>query len=208
MNRLDIGVSDAALVRALNEGHPDAPGVAVKRFSPHVKSALWQAFRHVDELQDLEQEVFLCLFRELRTLREPSLLRAFVLGITLNTVRAERRRRHKRGIIRLEGDMDSVEVAGVNGQVVARYALMRLERVLLRLRKRERRSFVLRFVEGMGLSEVAVALGISLATARRSVSRAFQRVQLWASRDPYLNDYCRSLWDRSCRLSTPSGLAR
>ena len=50
-------------------------------------------------------------------------------------------------------------------------------------------SFVFRFVEGMSAEEVAQALGVSVPTARRSFTRAWQRVTYLAQLDPFLEGY-------------------
>ena len=39
------------------------------------------------------------------------------------------------------------------------------------------------------VAQVATALNVSEPTARRSFSRAFARMQKWAEKDPFLNDY-------------------
>ena len=44
------------------------------------------------EVEDIVQDVFLCLFGRLHTLRDPVALRAFVIAITVRTARYEIRR--------------------------------------------------------------------------------------------------------------------
>jgi DNA-directed RNA polymerase specialized sigma24 family protein len=61
-----------------------------------------------------------------------------------------------------------------------------------KLAERERATFVFRFIEGMTVAQVAVAMNVSEPTARRSFSRAWARMQKWAERDPFLNDYLHS----------------
>ena len=57
------------------------------------------------------------------------------------------------------------------------------------MRERERRAFVLRFVECMTVSEIAAALAISEATTRRCFTRAWLLVSKKAASDPFLSDY-------------------
>jgi RNA polymerase sigma-70 factor (ECF subfamily) len=49
--------------------------------------------------------------------------------------------------------------------------------------------FVLRFMEELSLRDVAAASGLSVATAKRGLARAWSRVRLLAERDPVLCDY-------------------
>ena len=187
--RLALGMSDAELARALRERHPDALPLAMARFDRVVRGMLWQAFRRTDEWRDAHQEVFLCLFRDIASLREPALLRAFVMGITRNIVRTERRRRRMRGRMKLESDLASLDVVAVPDRAAVGHDLNRLQGLLRRLGSRERVTLVLRFVDRMTVLEIAEALGMSNSTVRRSLRKGWSRLSSWAARDPYLIDY-------------------
>ncbi|HEY3494418.1 MAG TPA: sigma-70 region 4 domain-containing protein, partial [Polyangiaceae bacterium] len=54
---------------------------------------------------------------------------------------------------------------------------------------RDRLAFVLRYIEGMEVADVAAALEISEPTARRRFTRAYKRVAMLAERDPCLGEY-------------------
>lgn len=183
--RLDV--SDAELVAALTAGRPEAFRTAWQRFSPLVGGVLRHALGP-DELEDVLQEVFACLFRRVGTLRDPHALRPFVLAITFNTVKYERRRRRRRSRVALIADPAELNLAG-REQPASNLAFVRFVALLRRLAERERTTFVYRFIEGMTVAQVAVALNVSEPTARRSFSRAFARMQKWAEKDPFLNDY-------------------
>jgi len=60
--------------------------------------------------------------------------------------------------------------AGLDSE--ARQALARFYKFLDTLPAEERTVFVLRQIEGMDLHEIAVAIGMSLATVKRRLSRA------------------------------------
>ena len=68
-------------------------------------------------------------------------------------------------------------------------AWLRLERLLDRLQPRERRTFLLHHVEGMNAAEIALALGVSVPTVRRSLAHARERIDTWAQRDAFLAEY-------------------
>jgi RNA polymerase sigma-70 factor, ECF subfamily len=182
-----VAVSDAELVAALTEGRPEAFRAAWKRFSPLVGGVLRHALGS-DELEDVQQDVFSCLFRRVATLRDPSALRPFVLAITLNTVKHERRRRRRRARMELRPDLAQLDLVA-RDEPATSLAFVRFAALVRKLAERERATFVFRFVEGMTVSQVAVALNISEPTARRSFSRAWARMQKWAAQDPFLNDY-------------------
>jgi RNA polymerase sigma-70 factor (ECF subfamily) len=183
-----MDISEPELALALIEERPGAARVAMKRFSPLVHTVLKRGLGASAELEDVQQEVFMCMFRRISTLRNPVALRGFVIGIALNIVLVERRRRKQRNRLALEPPM-SLDLQ--QGRSVSGFspAWMRLERLLGRLRERERETFVLRFIEKRSTREVASMLGLSIATARRSFSHAWKRVSTWAERDPFLSDY-------------------
>lgn len=131
----------------------------------------------------------MCLFRRVPTLRDPLAIRGFVIGIAANTVLFERRRRKKRNRLQLEPNPMRLDLVQARETTASSFAWLRLERLLRRLKERERATFMLRFVERRTTSEVARAVGISEPTARRSFAYAWERMNAWASRDPFLADY-------------------
>jgi RNA polymerase sigma factor (sigma-70 family) len=141
-----------------------------------------------DELEDILQEVFCCLFRRVATLRDPLALRPFVLAITFNTIKYERRRRRRRARVALLPDPAQLNIAGCE-QPASNLAFARFTRLLHKLAKREQACFIYRFIEGMTVGQIATTLKISEPTARRAFSRAWARMQKWAARDAFLNDY-------------------
>lgn len=185
--------SDADLARALIERRPEAHPVAWQRFLPLVSGMVHRAFGRGSDFEDVVQEVFFCLFRRIHTLRDPVALRAFVIAIASRTLSHERRRRRRKFRMNSETEERSPDLLSVSADPASKHAFLILQGLVARLRQRERTAFVLRFVEGMDAAEVALRLGVSAPTARRSFSRAFQRISLWAGRDPFLADYLREL---------------
>jgi RNA polymerase sigma-70 factor (ECF subfamily) len=147
-------------------------------------------------LDDLVQEVFLRLFTRVHTLREPKALKAFVISITTLTLRQELRRRKLRSWLGLRSDPASIDLRVVHPDPLGREALERFYRLLDQFNARDRTAFVLRHLEAMEMDEVAAALGVSLATAKRSVARCQRRMQANVERDPVLRDYLTSAFGR------------
>ncbi|MDF3070138.1 MAG: polymerase sigma factor [Polyangiaceae bacterium] len=192
---MQMNMTEPELALALMEQRPGAARVAMKRFSPLVHSVLKRGLGASPELEDVQQEVFMCVFRRISTLRDPVALKGFVMGIAFNIIFLERRRRKQRSRVSLEQPMvfDLQQGRSTTGMHAA---WMRLESLLARLRERDRAAFVLRFIERRSTNEVATMLGLSVATARRSFSYAWKRVTAWAERDPFLAEY----FDRKLKL--------
>lgn len=180
--------SDAELGQALIDAVPDAFQVAWQRFLPLVRHMVRRALGQAADADDLVQEIFFALFRGARTLRSPLVLRAYVMVIAARTLRNEQRRRRKWAHLPLETE-EQIAALRISADPATKHAFLSLEQLVGRLRERERLALMLRFVHGMGVDEVAEALGVSAPTARRSFSRALERLRAWANRDPFLVEY-------------------
>jgi RNA polymerase sigma-70 factor (ECF subfamily) len=185
-----LKIDDAGLVRAILDGDPRAPRVLWDRHARLVYRILRRSLGQQNDVEDLAQEVFLNLWRRLPTLREPRTLPAFLITITTLTLRHELRRRWVRRCMTLgaKGDIDP-DLRVVHPNPEARQAVSRLYAILDRLGSEERIAFVLRFIEGLQLTEVAAALGLSLATAKRRLAHAHARVLHHIAKDPGLAAY-------------------
>lgn len=184
---------DAALARALIAKDPGAPRVAWTRFAPLVRRILRRSLGPQHDVEDVVQDVFLCLFERVHTLRDPVALKAFVIAIAVRTARYEIRRARVRRWVGLSRTAELPDLRIVNADSGAQHALIHFYRMLDRINERDRTAFVLRFVEGMEAAEVAAALDVSVPTARRCFTRAWERVIFLARRDPFLVDYLSKL---------------
>jgi RNA polymerase sigma-70 factor (ECF subfamily) len=180
---------DAALARALIDRRPEAPAALWTRFAPMVHRMLRRTLGPGTDVEDVVQDVFLCVFQKVSGLREPRALRAFVISVTALTARYELRRRWVGRWVRLGRDPDRPEVRVFNPDPEAREALVRFYKILDRVKPADRTAFVLRFIEGLELAEVAAAMHTSLATAKRRIARVWARVSLLVERDPSLAHY-------------------
>jgi RNA polymerase sigma-70 factor (ECF subfamily) len=182
-------VEDADLARALIERHPDAPRAVWARFSPVVRRIVRRSLGPEHEVEDLVQDVFASLFVKPERLREPAAFRAFIISVTLHNISYELRRRRVRRWVGLSQTSELPDIRVVENNPESRQALVRFYRILDGVRARDRLAFVLRYVDGMEVAEVAKAMDTSVPTARRCFTRAYQRVALLASRDPFLAEY-------------------
>lgn len=182
-------LTDAELACALIAGERAAAPIAIERFSPMVRGILRRGLGGDAEAEDAFQEVFMCVFHRVSTLRDPLSLRAFVLGIAFNVLFHERRRRQKRARVTCDDELVAASLVSSPDEAAASYAVLRLSQLLGRLGERERRTFVLRFFEGRTALEAAKVLGVSEPTARRALAYAWSRIRKWAARDPFLLDF-------------------
>jgi RNA polymerase sigma-70 factor (ECF subfamily) len=151
-----------------------------------VRGVLYRSVGPSHDVEDLVQDVFVGFFRNIGTLRDASSLRPFLVGIALRTARSALRKRRVRKWLRLSDDGMVPEVATDDGDPRTREAVRRLYTILDQLDDRDRLAFVLRHAEGYELTETAAALGVSLATVKRMLSRAEEHVRSRARQDDLL----------------------
>jgi RNA polymerase sigma-70 factor (ECF subfamily) len=170
------------------QGEPAAPGLIWDRYARLVRGVLRRSLGE-DEVDDHVQEVFLRFFRQVSGLRKPGSLRCFLIGIAMRVAGSELRRRRVRRLMRLAPAEELEAGPGSPRDDDAREAVARLYAILDRVDSRTRLLFVLRYVESLELTEIAESLDISLATAKRHLSRAGDRVFGLAGRDELLLAY-------------------
>jgi len=188
-------LEDERLAHALIAGSPGATRAAWRRFVPLVRQLVKRILNHGPEVDDYVQEVFLCFFERVVTLQDPKALRAFLLSVAVNVTRAEVRRRALRRIFLLD-EPDPPLPAHPDPE--AREALAHFYGILDRMGAEDRIAFVLRFVQDMELTEMAVVLDTSLSTVKRRLVRTWDRFTVAVARDPALSHYL-SLNDRKAK---------
>ena len=184
---------DAALVHAASRGDRTAQTAIWKRYVPLVRSRMSRSLGGQD-VDDHVQEVFLRLFKYLPDLRDPSALRSFLIGIALRVAGSELRRRRCRYWLQLtaSGDLPEPGHATDANADEPREAVARLSAILENFTPESYRVIELRYVEGKELTEVAEAIDVSLATAKRHLARASARLHAIVQREPTLAGYLRT----------------
>jgi RNA polymerase sigma-70 factor, ECF subfamily len=149
----------------------------------HERLVLVTALRitgNMPDAQDVSQEVFLKLYRNLGKL-EPEGVPAWLYRVTVNACHDLRRRRRPETAV---DDAGPLAAAGIDPQQAVtegerRRALMLSLRILP---ERERAAIVLRDLEGLSTEEVARVLGSSEATVRSQISTARVKMRAFVER--------------------------
>jgi RNA polymerase sigma-70 factor (ECF subfamily) len=188
MSTLPGSISDDAMA----ETSVHSPAALWRRFQPSVERTLTRALGSGAHVDDLVQEVFMRLFRNLPSLREPSALPGFVHAITSRVIMSELRGRWSRRWLALPGDDGREDPVDPGADTDAREALGRLERIAGRLPDAERSVFLLRCVAQLELVRVAEVVGVSLATVKRWLGRIGPEMIESVRLDPLLGEYFRA----------------
>lgn len=182
---------DSELVAALVAKDPTAAVVAYRRFAPRVFGIVQRVLGPGADAEDLTQDIFLRVFARIHTLRDPDALKSFVFSVALRVVKWQLRQKRVRRILTLtdDGRVPEASQAALDGE--AREALRKFYGLMEQLPIDERTVFALRRIEGMDLQEIADAVGVSLATVKRRLSRAHERLTRRIQSDSALTAYVR-----------------
>jgi len=187
-------VDDEALARAAIDGQRAAAAAIWDQFSPFVRAILRRILGPDSEVNDLAQDVFLKIFKDIATLRDPRAFRAFVMRVATHAAISELRRRRVRRWLSLtrDGNVPDVSVRAVASSP-ERLAVGSLYRLLDELDPESRSAFVLHHIEELELREVAAAMEISLATVKRRLANAHERLLHKAKDDAHLRAYLKGV---------------
>lgn len=184
--------ADEALVEGLRSRNPRAAAALFDRFAPDINRLVRSVLGLDSEHDDVVQQAVMNMLRSAHTIREASALHGWVVRVTTNTVRSELTRRRRRRWLRLDWSDDAEDEGPVptyHDDHEARSALAEAYALLRRLSPDEHVAFVLRHVHGLALEEAAEACGWSLATFKRRLKAAQERVRALAADRPQLAEY-------------------
>lgn len=168
-------LDDDALVAALRAGNSRAAGAFFERFHGHVERVLTRIFGGYAEVADMVNETFLRALDRIDRLEDPRGTRPWLTTIAVHVAREHMRACRRRGWLRFVGPSELPEPAAPVPSPETQEAARHLYAALEKMPADERIALALRFVDGMELTEVAAACGVSLATVKRMLSRAEER---------------------------------
>jgi RNA polymerase sigma-70 factor (ECF subfamily) len=198
--REDAGaqLSDDELV---DRARRDEPGAVEQIYQRHA-AAVYRRLTHLvgadPEREDLMQEVFSDLFRQLRSFRGAASLQTYLFRIVSNKACDHLRERQRRrravvdlpGLLALERDparMPRSNAPSPEDRVGHAQELALIERALDQLTPKKRIAFVLRVADNLSLKEIAEQMGATVFTVAqrlRHADRELRRLLAKARRSP------------------------
>jgi RNA polymerase sigma-70 factor (ECF subfamily) len=178
--------SDAEVVAGLRRGELRAQRIAWERYAPTVYRLSQRALGSTEDARDATQDVLACVFAKAAKIEKPEALKAFVMSVMIRTLKYELRRRRMRRWLVLSDTGQPPEAVTLAPDHASRQLLRRFYAILDTLSAPARLVFVLRHIEGLTLDEVAEAMALSLATVKRRLSAATERLSALLEREPEL----------------------
>jgi RNA polymerase sigma-70 factor (ECF subfamily) len=180
--------SDALLVAALRSQDLAAAGRLYDRYAVNVRGMVRRLLGADAELDDVVQDVFVAAITSIGKLREPALLKSWLLGIAVGKVRDNLRARWRRRWLSFLPTEELPERAAPSNEGQADVA-REVSSLLDHLPPEERLALLLHRLEGMSLDEAAASCNMSVSTFKRRLARAEQKFVARAERRPALADW-------------------
>ncbi len=182
--QLERASRDLRLIEAFRAGRSEGFDELVRSYDPHVRRVLTQLNAPPSDVEDLLQEVFLRIFRNLGRFRGQSSFYTWLYRITIN-VFFDHNKKRKRSDVRLARLQTAlIETSSVrepsDDPYVACYNTLAREEVsqaINALPEAFRTVVSMREVEDLSYEEIASQTGISIGTVRSRLSRARARLK-------------------------------
>lgn len=161
-------------------GNPAAFGALVRYYESMVFSMAYHFLHDRGTAEDLAQEVFLSLFKNLDSIQSDSHLKFWLRQVTSRRCIDWNRRNSLRRFMSLE------DIAEPQTQVSSSDPALdiRLRRLIATLPARSRAIMVLRFQEDLNIEEIASLLQLSANTVKSSLRRALELLRAKLDRKP------------------------
>jgi RNA polymerase sigma-70 factor (ECF subfamily) len=176
--------SHADLIDELRQGSAEAAAALYDEFGDMVNRLVWRLLGADPDHDDMVNQVFLNVFASIGSVTNPMVLGSWIASVTVNTVRKEIRSRKYRRMLHLLAEQPEQpdESMAPDRQLFIR----RFYALVARMKTDDRIMFILRFVEGRTVLEIAALTGASPATVKRRISRARKYFMKKARTDPVL----------------------
>ncbi|MGH9657163.1 MAG: RNA polymerase sigma factor, partial [Bryobacteraceae bacterium] len=178
-------LTDRSAIAEVCAGNSDAYRVLVDRHSRNIFRLAYRMTGNEQDAEDVVQEAFLRAYRQIQKFDSRSSFSTWLYAIAANYSRDLIRARNRRQEHHSPSDDDAAGLAesipspapapdrvAFSGQLQSL-----IGPALDRLSASERTAFVLRHYEGLGIDEIAGALGIQASAAKQSVFRAVHKLR-------------------------------
>ncbi len=162
-----------------SEGSTEAFESIYKEYSGFVYNVAYRVVNNIDEAQEVTQEVFLTVYRKLKSFKFKSSLKTWVYRIAVNMAidYARKRSKEKDRTVLYEDNNKLNEAIDPVGEKIEREQQEKTISTLLdALSPDQRVCIVLRSIEGLSYQEIAETLNININTVRTRIKRAREKL--------------------------------
>jgi RNA polymerase sigma-70 factor (ECF subfamily) len=178
----DHAGESAGLIERARAGNLDAFERIMRLHEKQVLSTALRLVGNLADAQDVAQEVFLKLHRNLRKLADFDEMRRWLYRVTVNRSNDLMRKRGRHAAQPLAGPEPASATCDPEASLLKAERSRLVERALATLPMKERSAIVLRDVEGLPTRDVAEILGSSETTVRSQISTARAKIREFVDR--------------------------
>lgn len=180
-------LTDTELVRRFNNGDRDAFTALVDRYKDRVYTLCLRWMGDAQVAEDVAQDVFIALYRSLKSFRGDSQLSTWIYRVVVNHCKNRKMYRKRRQFDMhepLEGDREddgprrqiADDGPGTDAPIRAAQAEQLLDEALAQLDDEQRQILVLREVQDLSYEEIAELLALPRGTVKSRLHRARQEL--------------------------------
>lgn len=171
------------LVEQASQGNRSAFDRLIDRFQGDIYRMIYYRIRTPMDAEDLTQDVFIRAYRSMNRLREPDRFRSWLFTIAVNRVNDYLRNKRVRSIFKSSDEQTefypeagrSQQQPEALEQVLKEDFWRQIAQIAKKLSKMEREVFMLRFLDGLSLYEIAQVLKKSESTVKTHLYRALTK---------------------------------
>jgi RNA polymerase sigma-70 factor (ECF subfamily) len=157
----------------------------VQQLEPRIFRMIFYRTRSREDAEDICQDVFLQAYRSLQKLKEPERFASWLFRIAVNRVNDHHRRQKFRSLFSVLHDTDSEDTvdplpdhgADTMDTIVRKDFWQKVQAMLTPLSKMEQEVFLLRFLDDLGIKEIADVLHKSESTVKTHLYRALEKLK-------------------------------
>lgn len=178
--------TDIDLILQYENGDKSSLNILVERYLGTVYNLAWRLLGRKEEAEDITQEVFLKVIKNLHTFKKDKNFKVWIISITRNTVIDYFRKKKHINFSSLdsnEEDRDSFE-AGIVDEALDEYTvlenkenLQKLEQALEFLTNNEKMIISLKHTEEMTFAEISEVMNEPLNTVKSRYTRALKKLK-------------------------------
>lgn len=167
---------DDIVIEKIKDGNPEAFGVLVRRYEDFIYTLIIGIVRYPEMAKDVSQEVFLRVYKSIRSFEQRSNFKTWLYRIAFNTALAFLAREKS-----MVARANAMEPSMVDNSYRYRSDKMTLEKIIGMLRPEYRAVIILHYYEDLKYEEISEVLECPVGTVKIRLYRAkYELKQLWS----------------------------
>lgn len=160
---------DFSLIKRFNKGEKEVFRILINRHKEKVRNIIFSTLSDIDVIDDLAQEVFITVFKNLRNFRYESQFTTWLYRITINKCKDYLRRKKVRRIFSPLEDEYNYNTTEIDENNDVRSLV---HKSINKLNDTLKIPLILRDIEGLSYQEISETLNLDLGTVKSRIFRA------------------------------------